>query len=231
MTVSEPKRRKFSPTPSWLILALLEVEWLLFLLDWFQLPKWHKGYAVLIAVASVGVAFLLMLLWFVIALVFRFSFQFGIRSLLVLGVAVAIPCSWLAVEIKAAREQGKVENAIRALGGGVGWALNGISMNSRSLIVLPPLPRLQPLLGEHFFTYIAVVGLDNTQCTDADLESLKGLTQLEILQLGHTQVTDAGLKHLKGLAHLKELVVNETKVTDEGVEELELALPNCKIWR
>jgi len=46
--------------------------------------------------AFVGVAFLVMLLWFIVALVFRWHFQFGIRSLLVLVVVVAVPCSWLA---------------------------------------------------------------------------------------------------------------------------------------
>ena len=33
-------------------------------------------------------------------LIFRWRFQFSIRSLLVLTVAVAVPCSWLAVEVK-----------------------------------------------------------------------------------------------------------------------------------
>ena len=59
----------------------------------------------LIAVAVVGVAMLVMKLWFVVALVFRRRFQFSIRSLLVLTVAVAIPCSWLAVEMKHANQQ------------------------------------------------------------------------------------------------------------------------------
>ena len=41
-------------------------------------------------------------------------FQFSLRSLLVLVVVVAVPCSWLAVEMKKAREQKEaVENSAR----------------------------------------------------------------------------------------------------------------------
>ena len=94
-----------SARANWLIVALLVVEGLLWLSDRFQWPTWHKGYAVLIAVASVAVVFVVMLLWLIVALIFRLRFQFSIRSLFVLTVAVAIPCSWLGVEIKAAREQ------------------------------------------------------------------------------------------------------------------------------
>ena len=55
-----------------------------------RLAGWHKGYAVLTGVAVVGVAMLLMGVWFAVALVFRRRFQFSIRSLLVLVVIVAI---------------------------------------------------------------------------------------------------------------------------------------------
>ena len=46
-----------------------------------------------------------MLLWLIVAVVFRLRFQFSIRSLLFAVVVVALPCSWLTVEMKAAREQ------------------------------------------------------------------------------------------------------------------------------
>ena len=69
----------------------------------------------LIAVASVGVFLLLMLLWFLAALVFRLRFQFSILSLLVLVVAVALPFSWLATEMKAARKQREAVEQIENL--------------------------------------------------------------------------------------------------------------------
>jgi hypothetical protein len=97
MTDAAPKPRWFRLTPDRLVIGLLVVEGLLWLSERFE---WFpKGYAVLLVVAVVAVTILLMSLWFVIALVVRSHFQFSIRSLLVLTVAVAIPCSWLAVTI------------------------------------------------------------------------------------------------------------------------------------
>ena len=100
---------------------LLALEGFLLLSAWFRWFPFdqHKGYAVLITVASVGVAFLLMLLWFLAALVFGWRFQFSILSLLLLVVVVAIPCSWLATEMKAAREQREAVEAIAKAGGSV----------------------------------------------------------------------------------------------------------------
>ena len=113
------KRRWYCPTPGWLVLGSLAVTGLLFLSErgrWCPFNE-HKGWTVLIAVAGVGTAGVLMLIWFVVALVFRWQLQFGIRSLLALTLAVALPCSWLAVEMKAAREQQSAAEAIKKLGG------------------------------------------------------------------------------------------------------------------
>ncbi len=94
------KRRWYRPTPGWLIFGLLVVECLLWLSERFQWFRFntYAGWTVLIAVANVGAFFLLMLLWCAVAFVFRLRFQFGIRSLGLLTVAVAVAFSWLAVE-------------------------------------------------------------------------------------------------------------------------------------
>ena len=47
--------------------------------------------------------------------------------------------------------------------------------------------------------------------TDAGLEHLKGLTQVQSLNLSQTEVTDAGLKHLKGLTQLQSLNLAEPR--------------------
>ena len=73
------------------------------------------------------------------------------------------------------------------------------------------------------------MNLWNTKVSDAALERLKGLTNLEMLQLDGTEITDAGLEHLKGLPNLKWLTLHDTEVTAEGVEKLQEALPNCEI--
>ncbi len=49
----------------------------------------------------------------------RWRFQFGIRSLLVLTAAVAVACSWLAVNLQRAKKQKAAVEAIRALDGSV----------------------------------------------------------------------------------------------------------------
>ena len=76
---------------------------------------------------------------------------------------------------------------------------------------------------------IVGVWLRGTQVTDAALEHLKGLTNLQELQLHCPQVTYAGLEHLKGLTSLQRLVLDRTQVTRAGVSELKRALPNCEI--
>ncbi len=218
-----PKRRWFCPTPGWLILALLAVEGLLWLSERFQWFGFnhHKGWTVLIAVASVAVAMLLMLLWFVVALVFRLRFQFSIRSLLVLVVAVALPFSWLAVEMKAAKEQKELVNEIKNAGGFVqfDWEVS-VSGNWIANSQPPGSERMRKLLGDDFFSQVTVMGFVGTQVTDKELEHVRGLTRLQRLWLNNTSVTDAGLANLARLTQLEELRLDNTQVTDAGVAHL-----------
>ncbi len=66
---------------------------------------------------------------------------------------------------------------------------------------------------------ISVV-LQETNVTDAELEYLKGLTQLQSLNLVLTHVTDAGLANLEGMTNLQRLDLFGTKVTDAGLMNL-----------
>jgi len=54
---------------------------------------------------------------------------------------------------------------------------------------------------------------------------------LQVLYLHKTRVSDAGLEYLKGLVNLQELNLRETQVSDVGVEELKRAIPGVKILR
>ena len=225
---TQARIRWFHLTPGRVVIALLAVEALLWLSDRFQWPTWHKGYAVLIAVASVAVVFVVMLLWFVVALVCRGRFQFSIRSLLVLTVAVAIPFSWLAVEMNAAREQKEAVKAIKK----DAWVPYEYQLGALLPNPQPPEPLwLRSLLGDDFFESVAFVHFfSQTLVTDAVMVQLKGLAQVN-LDLQRTEITDAGLEHLNGLKQLRFLNLTDTHVTDAGVAKLQQALPNCKIER
>jgi hypothetical protein len=105
MTDDLPKPRWYRLTPDRLIVGLLASEGFLLASEhyqWFAFNR-HKGWTSLIAVAAVAAAIVLMFLWFLAAVVLRRHFQFGVRLLLVLTLAVAVPCSWIAVGMKQGR--------------------------------------------------------------------------------------------------------------------------------
>ena len=188
---------------------------------WFWFNE-RKGWTVLIAVAAVGAVLLTMLLWWLAALVFRWRLQFSIRSLLVLVVAVALPCSWVAVEMKKAREQAAAVEAIVGLGGIV--EDHDLEVDANGRFVPPRQPSepawLRKVLGNRFFTEVVVVKLSKIQGTDVPLANIVGLSQLKRLSLDRTQLTDAGLEQLTRLPQLRELSLNNTQITDAGVAKL-----------
>ncbi|MGD0900736.1 MAG: hypothetical protein ABR915_23130 [Thermoguttaceae bacterium] len=241
----KPSLRWYHPTPDRLILGLLALEGLLRLSERSRWLPWHKGYAVLIAVASVGVFFLLMLLWYLAALLFRLRFQFSIRSLLVLTVAVAVPCSWLSWEMKRAREQRKTVESFTELTGAAGHEWECDKHGNFILDVRPPEPAwLRSWLGEDFFGEVVIAALQRTEVTDIGLAELRRfkhlrwlrllltettdaglaqiatLTELKGLSLGNTRVTDVGLAHVAALTQLEELDLEDTQVTDAGLTEV-----------
>ena len=230
-------------TPDRVVLLLLLVEALLFLSNWLGWPAWHKGYAVLTCVALVGVALLAMVAWFVVAVILRRQFQFGVRTLLTLVVVVSIPFSWLAEEVRRSKPEQEAASVIRQLGSEIHWDTEA-----------PPC--LRGLLGESFFGHVNFLfhtgpGLTDTEMkclrvmdhieelgllcpnvTDAGLENLKRLTHLNNLALAYTNVTDAGLENLRELHELEVLNLVGSPVTNDGIEKLKQALPNCRIeWQ
>jgi len=225
MPTRESKRRFFYPTPGWLVILSLAVTGILFLSERFQCFGFntHKGWTVLIAVASVGVVLALMLLWLIIALVFRLRFQFSIRSLLVLVIAVALPFSWLGVEMKKAREQRVAVQRFVELEpnynfvGEQGCLVNGESWAK----VQPPPPNwLVDLVGADFFADVFEGYLGRTKVTDKDMEHFEGLPQVTLLVLDDTAITDDGLQHIRGLKQLRTLSLEATNVTDIGLKHL-----------
>jgi len=86
---------------------------------------------------------------------------------------------------------------------------------------------LEQLQGLADLEYLS---LDYNQIGDAGIEHLYGLTNLEYLSLDGTQVSDMGLEYIQGLTKLKTLWLKNTQVTRTGVQKLQKALPNCGIF-
>lgn len=145
------------------------------------------------------------------------------HSLRTLLVFVLLACmSWLGVRLwQAIRQRAAVETIIK-LGGFVTYDYMLDQSGNQLPDAQSPGPEcLRKLLGDDFFTRVVRVNLDSTEVTDADLEHLECLTQLQWLNLFNTGVTDAGLEHLKGLTQLQRLELGgATKVTDAGLEHL-----------
>ena len=138
-------------------------------------------------------------------------------------VVVAVPCSWLAVEMKKAREQKDAVAAIKK--GGRSYEYHWrFDANGRDAIEpQPPVSEWLWLpLGIDFFSEVVRMGymssVDATQFADADVQHLKGLSQLRFLALSPSQITDAGLRKLTGLRRLETLILDQTRVTDSGLE-------------
>jgi hypothetical protein len=65
-----------------------------------------------------------------------------------------------------------------------------------------------------------VLDFDGTAITDDGLKELKGLTKLVGLNLADTAISDSGLEHLKAFKNLKYLKLRRTHITDAGIEHL-----------
>ena len=169
-----------------------------------------------------------MLLWFVAALVLRRRFQFSIRSLLLLVVVVAIPCSWLATEMNKARKQREAVEEVLKVRGEVWYDYQLDPSGCWIPGATPPGPPwLHALLGDDPLVDVTQVALFESEINDAWPEHLKPLTKLVSLRLYRVPITDAGLAHLKWLPNLRCLDIGVTKVTDAGLKHLE-ALPNLE---
>ncbi len=230
---SQENPRWYRLTPDRVVLGLLALEGFLWLSEryrWFPFNE-HKGWTVLICLATVGTAFVLTFLWFLAAFVVRWRFQFSILSLLTLTVVVAAGCSWLAVEREPGRKQREAVEAILKAGGGVSYDYQRDPSGTPMPFAKPPEPAwLRTFLGDDLFVNVTEVGLDaSLEVTDAWLEHLQGLTHLQVLSLAQTKVSDTGLEHLKELRQLYWLNLSSTNVTDAGVRDIQKALPNCVI--
>jgi hypothetical protein len=150
---------------------------------------------------------------------------------------------WLAERLQRAKRQKEAVAAIGVMGGGdVFYDWHHVTDGQPKQ--QPPGPAwARNVLGDDFFASVVYVYFHGSQVSDAGMESVAGLSQLNELWLFGSQVTDAGLERLKSLSHLQhlglsaritdsglaqlkglsqlnELVLNDTKITDAGLEHL-----------
>ena len=71
-------------------------------------------------------------------------------------------------------------------------------------------------------------GIGIMRITDAGLEHLKSLPNLERLDINLTRVTDAGPQTLKGFKQLRWLDLPVMETTPEGIADLKRTLPDCQ---
>ncbi len=229
----KPKRRSYGLTPDRISVGLVAVVGLLVTSEqfgWFGLDE-KKGWPVLIAAGIVGLAILLGLLCFVASLLLRWRFQFSIRSLLLLTVAVAILCSWFVVRMRQVERQRGAVDAMKAAGLEVSYRKKSRSLTSEALGPAA----LRDRLGVEFFSDVDTVEPASAksdpfsttaspraqQFSDDDVALLiKGSPKVRRLVLSKTQVTDAGLVHLKRFHKLEDLELEHTQVTDAGLQHL-----------
>ena len=138
-------------------------------------------------------------------------FPIQLRTLLVVVMLCAIPCSWLSVELRRYERQWEAGGKILKLGGKV--------------ILARPLGP-----GSDFVTPVEFVDLTNTQARCRPRKS-PAFWRLEKLSLSGTHVTDDGLQNLQRMNQLQELELQGTQVTDAGRKKLQQALPKCQITK
>ena len=239
MSDAASKPRWYRFTPDRFLIVLLAAVLLVWLADRFGLLGLARdsGWNVLLAIAIVCLGMLGGLIWLGVSLLLRRRFQFGLKSVLVLTVIVAILCSWFTVKKQQADRQEEAVKAIQELGGRVMYdhQLPRGQFPGQKRFLEDAVARVatysRNLVGTDFLSYAVDVAFCGPQVTDAGLMHLEELTDLKMLILNGTQVTDAGLVHLNGLTNLIRLDLKDTQATDDGVEKLQQALPKCWIMR
>ena len=133
-------------------------------------------------------------------------FQFSLRTLLLFVTLCAIPCSWIAVRMRAEEKrlaerkaelerQHKLAQPIEDLGGCVYFRPQCVP-DGDYVILCDPRVTDAALKQIRWWADIRKLELDDSQITDAGLPCLAELTQLRWLDISRTTVSDAGLKHL-----------------------------------
>jgi hypothetical protein len=210
--------------------VLLAVEGLLWLSNRFGWPAWHKGYAVLVTLATVGATVFLLVVRVATTLSFRKQFRLSLRAALTLMVAIALPCGWLSWEMKKARKQRETTEGIASAEGS---AYYDYQVNAWGNVIAgsspPQLCWLRKALREDFFSDIVTVKfLRWIEFVDVPKGQRTGLgiyiggmhfSEAACVKAHYPKATDDDIaEYSKWLPMLRHLKLRDTHVTDKGLK-------------
>ncbi|RCS44676.1 hypothetical protein DTL42_17285 [Bremerella cremea] len=138
----------------------------------------------------------------------RFLRQFGLRTLLLFCLLVAIVFGLLRWQMDGIHRQHAVAKELLEKGASIEWKTSGLRW-------------VRDWVGDYYFTQVVAIHLQEKKLHDADLQVLEDLPALERLYLaGNPLITDATIGHLQGLKHLRRLALCATGITDDGLTKL-----------
>jgi hypothetical protein len=143
-------------------------------------------------------------------------FQYSLSTIFLVMTTIAI---FLSIWTDRVRKQKKAVEFILQHGGAVEYSYQ---VGAGRAEPTPPGPQwLRDLLGIDYLDHVTSAWFVGDIITDADMEHLRGLQDLESLQVYCANVTDAGLGYLKYVRHLKGLELRSGQITDAGLAHLQ----------
>lgn len=219
--VDAPKRRWYRLTPDRATAVLVAVVGLLLASEqfgWFGLGERNVSPS-LLAAGIAGAAMLLGLVCLVTSLLFRWRFQFSVRSLLLLTLVVAVLCGWIA---RQAEEQRVAVDGIQSAGGTVMYDYHEAGPRAWSTAGIPRGPRwMRDLLEPDYFDRVVYVGLFNTPENGDWIDAFNRLKSVNTLLLSGPHVNDETLDRMNYSISLVELHLSGSSITDDGLRNLE----------
>jgi hypothetical protein len=132
------------------------------------------------------------------------AFQFDLRTMFLLSIAVAAAAGWFGISFRSGKHQEQVVARLSAFAPQVHWVGYDVFRLDFSKSAKKP--------------------------ADGDLALLSEFPELHTLDLAGSPITDAGLRHLYALTTLRSISLVDTQVTKKGVDDLKRALPKVYVF-
>ncbi len=194
--------------------------------QWFAFNQ-EKGWTVLIAMAVAGLGVLALLIVSFASYLFKWQFQFSVKSLVLLLLVSAIPCCWFAEKRRQASSQLEAFKVFRAFPGIIRYDFEMSSEKAANRVT----SQLIDVLGNDFFADLERVCLGSTQeFTDKEMAFVQFTRGLHSLSLNGAAISNDGVTYLQGLHELEHLSLSRTQLTDVGLEPLETIITLQRLY-